>query len=331
VDGPSFRVTGADGRVIERTLPYHGNVVPIFRLAIGADRVYASTVLPIHFLCFDEARRALDDLGYLGNGEIYSFAAQGTRLFAAAYAASAPLFSFDTSRPFQPGVNPTAVRYQGMNTGWRPLALVPGPDGKVYGAAIATYGQLSGPLISWDTAANRVEQTEPVIPDQGISTLAAWKDYLIGGTTVAGGGGSHPTHKEARLFMWDPRTRRVIFQTVPLPGVETLNDFVLAPNGLLYGIGDRSFFVFNPNTHAVEARGDLPVHSPTYNAAAIGPDGRIWALAVDGIFTIDPATKRAEIAAIPPVTITAGFALRGRAIYFAHGADLYCYHLPLKN
>jgi len=330
-DGPTLHLTAPSGKSTDRTFRYAGNEVPIFRVGLGPDgRVYASTVLPIHFLRLDEKHHAFDDLGSLGEGEIYSFAVQGNRLLAAGYASVAPLLSFDPSRPFHAGANPSLVNYEGSDSAWRPLALINGPGGRVYAGAVAGYGKLGGPLTMWDTATNRVEQNQQIITDQSLSTLAAWKNFIIAGTTVEGGGGSHPTQKEAHLFIWDPSTHEVVFDAVPLPGVSMLNDFVLAPDGLLYGVGGRSFFSFDPDTRTVKTRQPLPVQSTIYNAAGVGPDGRIWGLADTGIFAIDPAVGQATLAAKTPQTITAGFALHRDAIYFVHGPELYRYRLPRK-
>ena len=175
---------------------------------------------------------------------------------------------------------------------------------------------------------NRIEEDEQIIKDQSISSLAIWNGLIVAGTTIDGGGGSHPTQNDAHLFIWDPITHKVLFDTVPLPGVQTLNDLVLSPDGFVYGIGGVHFFIFNPNTRTVTSRGVLPVQSTIYNSAAVGSDGRIWGLAPEGIFAIDPIRLRADLIAKPPFPITAGFALRGDLVYLASGPQLFRYRLP---
>jgi len=119
-------------------------------------------------------------------------------------------------------------------------------------------------------------------------------DLIVGGTTVIGGGGSHPTEREAKLFIWDTKTKQKIFETVPVSGANALNDLI-AVKGRVFGIaggtpvgfdpakdqGTRrapgvTLFLFDPATHAVSHLTPLDFGT-IYNSVAVGPDGKIWA------------------------------------------------------
>ena len=68
----------------------------------------------------------------------------------------------------------------------------------------------AGPLTIWNVASGAVETRWQLVHDQSLVTLTATGDLIVGGTTVIGGGGSHPTEREAKLFIWDTRTKQKI-------------------------------------------------------------------------------------------------------------------------
>ncbi|MCA1597164.1 MAG: hypothetical protein LC772_12185, partial [Chloroflexi bacterium] len=152
-----IEVSAAGGSAASRfPYGYAGRALPIFRLGAGPDGLlYASSILPIHFLQFHPRTGAVKELGGLGGGEFYSLLARGDRLLMAAYSGKAPLMSYDPGAAFEPGAgkgaNPALVNYPGQDGAWRPQAMINGPDGKVYLGAVAGYGKLGGPLAVWDT------------------------------------------------------------------------------------------------------------------------------------------------------------------------------------
>jgi hypothetical protein len=332
IDGWNMAVTNrVTHQSTERRLDYAGNLLNVFRLGLGPDgKLYGSSVLPLDLVRFD-GNGQITNLGEFGGGESYSFLSHQNRLLTAAYSALAPLMSFDPATPVRlegPGRNPALTSFKGCDGGWRPEAMIEGPDGKVYVGAVSGYGKLGGPLAAWDVAAGTVEQFPNVVTGQSVVTLAVWKNLLVGGTTIEGGGGSHPTGTEARLFLWDPVKREKIFETIPIAGAGSLDDLITAANGMVYGFGNGMLFAFDPAARAVVARVQAPFSATIYNSVAIGPDGKIWGLAPEGIFTIDTKTNGISITARAPKTITGGFAMRGRTVYFASGAESWQWTSP---
>ena len=321
--------------VTDRPFAYEGNYLPLFRIAFGPDgELYGSSVLPIHFVKLDRTARALSELGGLGGGEIYSFLSHGKQLLMAAYAGLAPLMAFDPSRPFckeTEGKNPALVNFKGSDSSWRPEAMIDGPGNLVYLGAVAGYGKLGGPLTVWNPETGGVEQYHHLVPDQSVISLAMWKDRIVGGTTVAGGGGSHPTQKEAKLFVWNPQTREKEFEFTPVAGAGSIDDLITAPNGLVYGVAHGMLFVFDPESRTIKDRKPLPFARTIYNSVALGPDGRIWGLTREGIFSIDTKTNQAVMEAKAPEKITGGFALRGGSVYFICGPSVYRYRIELPR
>lgn len=329
------KVRVADPRTrdaVEHPYSYAGNELALFRIGFASNGVlYGSSVLPIYLVRWDERTRTFPAIGALGGGEVYSFLAKDHYLLMAAYSAAAPLMQFDTRRPFSRGggeANPRLLAADIVPGDWRPEAFIHGPDGKVYLGAVSSYGKLGGPLVEWDVDAGVVNRFDHVVDDQSVISLAAWKGLIVGGTTVRGGGGSRPTAKEAKLFLWDPAARRKLFETVPVPGASAINNLIVAASGMVYGMAGETLFVFDPARREVVERTQMPFRAAIYNAVAAGPDGRIWGLTREGVFVIHPETRQVTWAAKAPRPITGGFALRGNAVYFISGASVWRCPLP---
>jgi hypothetical protein len=326
------------GATTQRPYAYQGRELAVFRIGFGPDAaLYGSTILPARLVKLDAARGRFDELGDLGGGEVYIFLPHGHKLLMAGYSTGAPLMTFDVTQPFQkaPAPNPALVDYAGGDESWRALAAVAGPDGKAYLGGLAGYGKLGGPLIAWDVEHQTIDAYPGLIHDQSISALDVWKGRIIAGTSIYGGMGAKPTQKDARMLLWDPVTRKIVFQVAPLPGAVSIENLAVAPNGLVYAIASRKMFVFDVERRAVTAIRDLPFPGGTvYGSLGIGPNGRIWGLAPDakaGIFAINPSTNDIELVATPPKPATGGFAIRGDYLYFAAGADVYRYALPTRH
>lgn len=319
IEDPQSRV------VVDRKFAYSGNLVPLFRVQLAHNgELYGSTILPIHLVRLDLEKSAFVELGVLGGGEIFSILSHGTKLLMAAYFGHAPLMEFDILRPFQAG-NPKFVNFEGAERSWRPLSMIIGPYGRVYLGAISDYGKLGGPLTVWDIDTGAVEQFHHVVRNQSVVSLSAWKDRIVGGTSIGGGGGSHPTESGAKLFVWDPKRKRTEFEIVPIEGAASINNLITAPNGLIYGFAGRSLFVFDPEKLVITERRPISLGGTIYNSVAIGLDGLIWGLAPEGIFTIDTKTNDVVLSARAPERITGGFAFRDNEIYFISGPAVYRY------
>lgn len=326
----------AGGKPAPRPFAYAGREVPILTLGLGPDgRIYGSTILPARLLRVDEGRGTFDELGELGGGQVYRFLAHGGRALMAAYGCEAPLLSFDPGAPAQPAGparNPALVHYAGEDLGWRPLALVAGADGAAWVGAQAGYGKLAGALCRWDVATGAVEEHLGVVPDQGITALAAWRSLVVGGTTTIGGGGSKPTQSAARVFLWDPAKKAVTFSVAPVAGAAAVENLVVAPGGLVYGVAGHKLFVVDLEKRAVVLVRELPFPGGTvYGSLSLGPDGRLWGLAGHpraGVFAIDPATNEVELVGRPPQPITGGGVIRGDGLWFVSGASVYRFTLP---
>ena len=101
----------------------------------------------------------------------------------------------------------------------------------------------------------------------------------------------------------DMATKRVEWHEAVFPGAEAYTDMCPAPNGLVYGVVDRSrFFVFDPAKRAViyekdtEADFGRTISHQGPRVFVLGPDGEHYMLFVKGIARIDPATHDITLA-----------------------------------
>jgi hypothetical protein len=203
--------------------------------------------------------------------------------------------------------------------------MIAGPDGNVYVGVVAGFGQLKSPLIAWDVETGSIQRNDEIVHDQSAVSLASWRYLIIGGTSISGGGGSHPTQKDAKLFIGNPKTRLEEFEIVPVSGAANITDLITAPNDLEYGVAGNTLFESNPATGTITERKTLPFSNLIYNSVSVDGGGRIWDLAQNGIFMIDTTTFNALLVASSPVPITGGFALKNGKVYSVFGSADYSY------
>lgn len=339
----SLSVSGAETLTIEVTdpttretvghqVPYAGAEMSLFRIGLGPDgALYGSTAMPANFFRAVPNQNSLEQLGIVGDGEVYSFLSRGDSLLMAAYAGLATLMQYQPEVPFVQTTgsgNPVTVRFSRDNDSWRPEAMINGPDGNVYVGAIAGYGLLESPLIAWNVEKSSV-QLYDVVPNQSVVSLTSWQNLIIGGTSSLGGPGSQPTQGDAELFIWNPATQHMDFQIVPVVGAKSITDLVTAANGLVYGIANDTLFEFDPETLRITGRQTLPFSTAIYNSATVDETGRIWGLAESGIFSVDTKSLNATMLASSPLQISGGFAFGHGNIFFISGASVYSYAVPL--
>jgi hypothetical protein len=207
--------------------------------------------------------------------------------------------------------------------------MIEGPDKLLYVGGTAGYGQLEGPLVVWDGISAQATAYGNLIHNQNVASLAVWRRQIVAGTTTQGGGGSHPTEKDACVFFWDAAAHKLLWKVVPVPGASLVTDLIASRSGLVYGIAventTNTLFAIDPKRHEVLSTQVLPFHSVPYNGVAADGHGTIWGLGDSGIFRIEDRNHRAVLEAQSPVPISAGLALRGHKLYFVSNSEVYCY------
>jgi hypothetical protein len=216
---------------------------------------------------------------------------------------------------------------------YRPRAMIAGPHGNVYIGGYPDYGFLGGAISVYDPKNNEKRVYRHIIQNQSIASLAYIEKFnlIAGGGSIRGGTGTHAVEKEAKLMLWDPKEEKKIFESVVVPEAKTILSLVVTAEGLLYGITDNEkVFVFDPEQREVKKIVDLGFEEPREISLQLGPDLKLYGLAKEAIFSIDPRNDQISLVTKPPVPIHSGMAMLGRKIYFGSGANLWEFEISIE-
>ncbi len=323
----------------EIPLSYEASGSFIFTLGLGPEgRIYGSSMLPLRLFVYDPRDQSINNLGKASqsSGEIYSMGAYHGKLYLCSYP-EARLSVYDPNKPLRFGqdkeANPRDLGPMGEGLD-RPRAMVAGPHGKLYIGGYPDYGLLGGSLSIYDPEKNEKRNYRHVIENQSIASLAYIEkvDLLAVGSSVRGGSGTRAIEKVAKLILWDLKEEKKVFEMIPVPEAKTILSLAVTPDGTLYGITDNhKVFVFDPERREIKKILALEFDKPLEVSLQLGTDGRLYGLAKEAIFTIDPRKDQISLIGKPPLPITSGMAIRGRKIYYGSGAHLYEFEIPLEG
>jgi len=168
-----------------------------------------------------------------------------------------------------------------------------------------------------------------------MSLVALPDGTILGVSTVAPGTGGERKAEQAELYIFDLKTKKLLWHERVLPNVYGYTDMCLGKNGLVFGFADsRRFFVFDPRTKKILHQEDI---SSTLGATSGGqgprvfvrvPDGTIYVLLSRGIARLDQEKFSLTMVARSPVPIGVGGDYCDGRIFFARGSHLYSYKLP---
>ncbi len=337
VENRALRIRNPDtNEEKEIPLQYDAAGSYVFVVETGPDgRVYGGSMLPLRLFVYDPQDDSLTNLGKAAhaNGEIYSMGVLDDRLYLCSYP-EARLSVYDPKKPLRFGdaedSNPRDLGSMGDGQ-YRPRAMLTGPHGKVYVGGYPDYGLLGGALGVYDPKKNEKKGYRHIIQNQSVASLAYVEkfDLLAVGSSVRGGSGTHAVEKEAKLMLWDPKEEKKVFEIVPVPEARTVLSLAATGDGLLYGITEKEdVFVLDVEKREVKKIFHLGLKEPAEISLRRGFDGRLYGLAKEAIFVINPANDQVTLLGHPPSPITSGMAMVGRKIYYGSGADLYEFEIP---
>jgi hypothetical protein len=346
-DGRQFSVSDNSVLRIENPLTKEEKKIPlqyeaagsyIFVVSTGPDgKIYGSSMLPLRLFVYDPLAQTHHNLGKASyaNGEIYSMVSHEDKLYACSYP-EARLSVYDPKKPLKFGdqedSNPKDLGPLGDRQ-YRPRAMIAGPHGRVYIGSYPDYGHLGGAISIYDPKKNEKRVFRHIVQNQSIASLAFIEkfDLIAGGSSVRGGTGTHSTEKEARLIIWDPQEEKKVFEIIPVPEAKTILSLAVTGDGMLYGITDNEkVFVFDPERREVKKIFDLGFKEPREISLQLGPDQRLYGLAKEAIFFIDPRNDQVSLVVRPSVPISSGMAILGQKIYFGSGANLWEFEIPIE-
>ena len=209
--------------------------------------------------------------------------------------------------------------------------MIAGPHGKVFIGSYPDYGQMGGAISVYTPQTGEKRVHRHVIENQSIASLVYVPsfDLIAAGSSIRGGNGTRAVEKEARLILWDPKEEKKVFELIPVPEARTILSLVSTRDGRVYGVTDtEKVFVFDITKREVRKVFDLGFKDPLEVSLQLGPGGRIYGLAREAIFTVDPFTDQVSLLAKPPAPIDSGMALLGRKVYYGSDANLWEYEIP---
>src|SRR5690606_35758769 len=244
---------------------------------------------------------------------------------------SARIFRLDPEKPRNfgttPDHNPGIVFSVGHRQD-RPFALTASDD-RLFIGTVPGYGVLGGALSVLDRRTGEWEVFPDIIPNQSIIGLVWHNGKLYGSTSVFGGLGIDPTESAAKLFVWDPETKKILREWTPeIPGLDfaskALGGLSFGPDGKFWVAADGAILVLNPETLEIERsrlihpiRRDLthywrPVH------LRWASNGKLFTTLGRQLTVIDPETLESEVwDSSSLMTLHDGF------VYYAKGSKLF--------
>jgi len=344
-DGRQFSVSDNSILRIENPLTKEEKEIPlqyeaagsyIFVVSTGPEgKIYGSSMLPLRLFVYDPFAQTHNNLGRASyaNGEIYSMVSHEDKLYACSYP-EARLSVYDPKKLLRFGdqedSNPKDLGPIGDKQ-YRPRAMIAGPHGRVYIGSYPDYGHLGGAISVYDPKKNEKRVFRHIVQNQSIASLAFIEkfDLIAGGSSVRGGTGTHAIEKNAKLILWDPKEEKKVFEMIPVPEAKTILSLAATVDGMLYGITDNGkVFVFDSEKTEVKKIFDLGFKEPREISLQLGPDLRLYGLAKEAIFFIDPRNDEVSLVVKPPIPIHSGMAILGQKIYYGSGANLWEFEIP---
>jgi hypothetical protein len=338
-----LKMEDADGTVRDVAFDYQSEGAGILSIHKGPDgALYGSTGHPLRLYRLDPLTGELSNHGLKGYlGHLNAMASQRGIVFGARYGGGA-LHGYDISKPWQDrdedDPNPRLYGQSAPDIN-RPHVLLAHPDGRhLIMGGTPGYGRTGGGMFIYDLEADagQVLSHDELLENLSVYSLVALPDgNLVGGTTIAPGTGGAVKAEQAELFIFDFDSRTVVWREPIIPGVASIADLLIGPDGLIYGMAAGSkFFVFDAESRTVVHREQLAeVYGELAGAQAprimtLGPDENIYVLFREAIVRIQPGSFEHTKLADSPVSIRAGVELIEGRLYFTSGSHVWSYKVP---
>jgi outer membrane protein assembly factor BamB len=239
-----------------------GSQSDVFCLGVEwGDRIYGGSNHPANVFYYDRSTNEMADYGLSLGVQTYAVRRAGDRLFFTTYSGG-QIFCLDPRQPIERGTNPKRVaKLSDEHEQERLYALVPGPDGHLYIPSVPTKGQLGGALTRLDPSTLEYAVYRGIIPNQSVTSVAAAPETgeIFGTSDVRGGTSAHPSEKEGVIFLWDPKTEGVVYQSRPVAGATGYQNAVRAETGVIYCRAGKTIVAFDPVERQVPGIAQLEV------------------------------------------------------------------------
>jgi hypothetical protein len=248
---------------------------------------------------FDPATGKSRELKGLSQAE--SMAALGKSMYFGIYP-NGRFFTYDTSKPWDAKKNnPRSLgQIEGQS---RPFGAIGVEElNEVFWGTVPEYGMLGGGIAVYDVAKDKLEFYKDVVPKQSVVSLAYNHGMIVAGSTIYGGLGIKPSETCGKLFLWNPKQRKKVFEVAPDEKAAAVLALVNGPDGNVWGVvGDR-LMVFDVEQRKVVSMTKLfdVVRDPEKHVwrgptLRVGPSGEVSGDLEGKLFRLDPKTKSVTI------------------------------------
>lgn len=255
LDGRSYIYNPNSGKVKYIEGEIDPEPVGIQSLALGPDgKIYSSGTLTGGFASYSPDNNEIVSNSSFGQGE--NMIATDRYLYIGVYP-RANIYKYDPSLPFdhdkfnpEEATNPKLLFSLKDYEQDRPFGFAEG-DGKVFIGTVGQYGSLEGSLTVLEEETEEYEVFYNLIENESIVSLE-YKDGLVyGGTSVFGGLGTTPIEEEAKLFIFDPKMKKIIYEEVPLEGEKAISALTFDDEGNLWGMSPGKIFQFDTKSRQI--------------------------------------------------------------------------------
>lgn len=237
------------GRSKEVKVELEGIPMGVQSLTAGSDgRIYIGGYFYGGFASYDPEKDQLTPCQRFGQTE--NMLEYKGKLYLGVYT-GARIYEYDPNQAWEMNHNP-ALKFSLSDQGQdRPFAFADAGEYLAIGT-VPGYGKLGGALTLYDPETDHYEVFRDVVPEQSVICLTHRDGIIFGGTSVWGGLGIKPTAEEAKLFLFDVKEKRKIWEGAPCPGEKAVSALCTDDQGFVWGLTRSSIFKFNPKTRVFE-------------------------------------------------------------------------------
>ena len=323
---------------VKLMLEYQTEGADMSPLTLGPNgRIYGTTNHPIQLYTYSPESNKVTNYGKSpfsqelpkdAWGNICAYAAQGDILSGCAYCGGF-VVRIDTQKEIsrKSNINPTLeAAYDEI---YRPRCALACKDGEtVLFGGFPPNGQTGGGMVVYHTLSRSSQAiaNNYLLLHHSILCMAEQCDgRVFCGTTIEAPCGGYVYEKEASLFLFDWKSRRVLYQCTPVANASAISLMKIDDNHVLHGITAESiYFAFDCVSKKTLYTQDLSAYgSVVRDGMQTGKDGCIYGLLEHGIYRILIPQNRPEIVSVPPCDITAGMALTEHTVYFGSYTHLW--------
>ena len=246
-------------------------------------------------------------------GQVEGFANVGNKLVAGIYP-GARLSVFD------PGSGQWTVQDKAVDSALpkgtreqdRPYAMTAIDNNRVAVGTVPNKDKVGGALVIFNPQTGAFEDNPIVMNDSGPAELrnlspvsmAYRDDKLYVGTSIRGGLGVQPKASEAKLFVYNVKSKQ-IEKVATIPGTPTaINALTFDDSGKLYGVAGKHIHEFNPTT-LESVRSSDDVITPDANRSQLHyKDGILYTATGNKVLAVNASDfkDRAELVSTDPKT-----------------------------